>query len=93
MSTAPVARAREARIREIATARWTATPQRGDWWFNTHHQNYQAVLRAGPFCVVDAHLVEMTDAQFERWLSRVQEIRGNAQRALAAEAMPSEEAA
>lgn len=70
-------------IRAHGIARWTSTPAPGDWWFNTHHHHYQARLASGIFRVFTPDLIEMNDAQFERWLSHVREVREAARRTLA----------
>lgn len=70
-------------IRALGTARWTATPGPGDWWFNTHHHHYQARLASGIFRAFTPDLIEMNEAQFERWLGHVREVRATARRTLA----------
>jgi hypothetical protein len=74
-----------AAIRERNAGRRRVQQAPGDCHYNTHHNLYQAVLSPhGIFVVVEPRLVEMTEAQFERWLMKVRQVR-----ALARQAQPS----
>lgn len=61
-------------VREVGTGRWTANPVMGDWFYNTHHDTYQCILKSG-FKVFQPHVLEMVDAQFERWVDHMREVR------------------
>ncbi len=75
---------RARQVRAVGVMRFTANPLPGDWFYNTHHQNYQAVLGNGLLRRFDPVLVEMTEAQFQRWLSQLQEMRRMTRKALKA---------
>lgn len=70
-----------AAIRAENTARWCREQRPGDCHFNTHHVIYQAALEPhGIVVVAPPEQVEMTDAQFDLWVSRLRAVRALARR-------------
>lgn len=74
-------RARTQALRQANADRFKGRNQApGDCHFNTHHQVYQALGPHGTLWLVEAHLVEMTEAQWQRWLARTERVRELARR-------------
>lgn len=74
-------RTRAAAIRAVNSARFHREQAPGECHFNTHHQVYQAALEPhGTPVSAEAWLVEMDDAQFERRLDHLRQLRALARR-------------
>jgi hypothetical protein len=65
-----------AALREANMHRFRSVMPFGHCHFNTHHSHYQANLGPhGVFVVAEPHLVEMAEAQFERWVDQMRQVR------------------